>query len=201
MAARTTFAIMILTALINATPAQPSFTPEEAAVIDWAEGQFATMGLELPDVAVVPLDNLTVCAGRVGFYHPGRMLIEMCRVDREDVLHELAHAWADHNLGDSDRAAFAEFRGVETWNGQDVAWEQRATEHAAETLVWALLERDTTVPWVEAGVASRRLLTIPDSSPEALSAAYEVLTGRPLPEGHFSESVVVAGVAEYLPGR
>ena len=44
--------------------------------------------------------------------------------------------------------------------------------------MWALSDTDRTVRWVDDGNESRRLLSIPNSSPEELLAAYELMVGK-----------------------
>jgi hypothetical protein len=209
MAAR---AISILVLLMVAFPAAATssdtrdeqlvdLAPADAAAIEWARGRFAAAALELPDIDIVVFDDLLDCGGHVGMYHPSRNLLELCRLDKESVLHELAHAWADLSLDDARRQTFVEHRGVGDWNEGEDAWKLRATEHAAEIIVWALMDRDTTVKWVTDGVAEWRLLTIPDSSPERLAAGFELLTGRPVPEGRCMENPCDGATATYPPGR
>jgi hypothetical protein len=88
---------------------------------------------------------------------------------RRTALHELAHAWAHENLDGDARDRFAAFRHLDGWNAAHLAWEERASEHAAEIVVWALLEED--VPPVR----------LPDRDPAALDEAYHVLTGTAPP--------------------
>lgn len=206
MAARSTAAIVLLALVSFAGPSSSHrgvMDPAAAAAVDWARGRFVAAGLDFPEVDVVAHDDLFDCGGHVGLYHPGRRLLELCRADSESVLHELAHAWADFNLSDADRAAFTAYRGVAGWNDQSEEWRDRATEHVAEIMVWALMDRDTTVKWVEDGVAEWRLLTIPDSSPERLAAGFEMLTGRAAPTGRCIVARCTAPVAEadYPAGR
>ena len=180
MATRTlpVLAVIAVMAFSNTPPAPVELpSADDAAVIEWAEARFAGAGLTLPEIDVIVFDDLLDCGGHVGMYHPGRRLLELCRVDAESVLHELAHAWADFNLDEAARQSFVAHRGLAGWNEREDDWEMRATEHAAEIVVWALLETDTTVKWVEDGVVSYRLLTIPDSSPERLAAGFTALTG------------------------
>ncbi len=173
-------AVATISSPIDTTP--PALDPADAAVIEWAQARFAAAGMELPDVDIVVLDDLRDCGGHVGRYYPGRNVLELCRVDNASVLHELAHAWTDLNLDDAARRAFVEHRTVGGWNDRGDSWEIRATEQAAEIIVWALMDRATTVRWVEAGIAGRRLLSIPDSGPDRLVAGFELLTGLEVPE-------------------
>jgi hypothetical protein len=50
--------------------------------------------------------------------------------------------------------------------------EERGSEHATEILAWALAGQGTGTD----------LPSIPDNDPRQLAEAYELLTGRPLPD-------------------
>ena len=49
---------------------------------------------------------------------------------RHAVLHELAHAWADHALEDHARDAFMAARGASNWNDRTELWHDRGVEQA-----------------------------------------------------------------------
>ena len=58
------------------------------------------------------------------------------------VLHELAHAWDWANLSDERRGAFMADHRLDRWWGRDpVHWHSYAAEHAAEVIVWGLMDR------------------------------------------------------------
>lgn len=151
---------------------------EAEQLLDWGRGRYTEEGLQLPETTLVVHPSLRPCDGRVGAYHRQTNEVVLCRVDSETVLHELAHAWVAHNLDRSDRARFLDLRGLDRWNNQQDEWSTRGTEHAAEILVWALSDHDRTVRWVEGGVESRRLLSIDNSNPAALTDGFELMTGR-----------------------
>jgi hypothetical protein len=180
-------AVAILTALligwgpstVGEADGLTQHTPEQARLVAWAHDRFAGAGLEAPDVTFVFHETLLECEGRVGVYFGDSNTLHMCRLDLHTVLHELGHAWARHNLDEVDRDGFCSLRGLRAWNDHGDPWELRATEHAAEVMAWALMDRDTTVVWVtDDGARTRTLLTIPDSDPASLGAAYRALTGR-----------------------
>ncbi|MGI9607589.1 MAG: hypothetical protein ACR2P0_15785 [Acidimicrobiales bacterium] len=152
---------------------------EADSLFAWGRGQYAAEGLTLPEIQLVVLPSLSECNGRVGRYDERNNELRLCRIDDETMLHELAHAWIDHNMSDADRAAFVELRGVAEWNDRSLEWEERGAEQAAEILVWALSAHDRTVRWVIDGVESRRLLSIDNSSPTALRAGFELMVGAP----------------------
>ncbi len=111
----------------------------------------------------------------------------MCSMEKKIMLHELAHAWANLELSDDDRERFVRFRGLAGWNDQSHSWGERGTEHAAEVIAWGLMDVAPHVRWVEEGVESFRLLTIPDSDVDELSAGFELLTGSESPYRSASE--------------
>lgn len=101
------------------------------------------------------------------------------------MLHELAHAWANLNLTDAQREQFAKLRGLEVWNSSEHDWEERATEHAAEIIAWALMDQPPHVRYVAETAdggshAKYRLLTIVHSSVEEMCKAFVSLTDRQL---------------------
>lgn len=159
--------------------------PEEERLVAWALSRFDEAGLALPDLSFSfhpsPLD----CAGHKGRYHLPTQTVHMCSLDPWTMLHELAHAWADATLTDADRAAFVAHRGLRTWGEHHHPWAERATEHAAEIVAWALSEESALVPWVMEGPdgprSTLRLLRISDSEPEQLVEAYRLLTGSEPP--------------------
>ncbi len=151
-------------------------------MLAWALDRFRLAGLELPELDIIVHGSTADCGGHVGYYVTSTNQLHVCRLDKKSVLHELAHAWADHNLTDRDRRAFVQLRGLADWNDHGQDWNQRATEHAAETLTWALMDRETTVRWIDGdGTETRRLLRIEESSPDELAAAYRLLTGDDAP--------------------
>jgi hypothetical protein len=114
----------------------------------------------------------------------------MCSLEKKTMLHELAHAWVGIEFSANDRQRFMELRELSSWNDRDVPWEQRGTEHAAEILTWGLMDEPTLVRWVEDGIESFRLLSIPNSDVESLAVGFEVLTGLDSPHGHTDERPV-----------
>jgi hypothetical protein len=154
------------------------FTDEQRNLLDWARDRFGGAGLDFPAVEFVFHDSSRDCYQHVGLYFPAANSLHMCRLDKKTVLHELAHAWAHHSLSEEQRQQFVAFSDAASWNDNDVAWEYRATEYAAEAMTWALMDQDITVRWInEDGSMTRILLTIANSSPRDLAAAYRQLTG------------------------
>ena len=80
------------------------------------------------------------CRGLLGFFarsDAGDYEVHTCGVEFT-LLHELGHAWAEHNLDDQTRAEFLEFANADEWNHED--WLLSGSEHAANVLAWGLVE-------------------------------------------------------------
>jgi hypothetical protein len=147
---------------------------DEEAVVAWAYDRYAAAGLTLPAVEVVAHPTTDPCLGRAGAHTvvDGRSVIHLCRRLERPLaefllLHELGHAWDAAALPPARRAAFLAVRGLEEWRNDDPErWDERGAEHAAEILVWGLMDRPV------------RLIQIPRTSCAELLVAYLVLTGR-----------------------
>lgn len=115
------------------------FTPEERAVIERAVERLEKNGFTLPQTHVMPDRSPAHCVykGTARESWPVR-LIKLCDVEEHIVVHELAHVWTYNHLDWDDREAWARRRGLDTWNGKDVRWGDRAAEQAAEILTWYL---------------------------------------------------------------
>ena len=151
---------------------------EGIGLLEVGRGLYADEGLDLPEIRLVVQDSLQECNGRVGRYDERNNELWLCRIDLDTVLHELAHAWIDHNLGAPGRAEFVALRGLPEWNDRTQPWAERGSEQAAEIIMWAVSDRERTVRWVEDGIEARRLLSIDNSSPEDLFAGYELMVGK-----------------------
>lgn len=158
---------------------EPAPTAEEQQIIDWALRLFEEAGLQLPRLEIGFYDTKDACGGNKGTYRPQPIGVARVRVcdwhDRETLreawrrktlVHELAHAWAHHNLDDEHRQEFVEHRGLDHWNDRDEAWQTRGTEHAAEVITWGIIDRPMRV---DVRIEATRV--------EQLTEAYELLTG------------------------
>ena len=142
-------------------------------LIAWAEGRFASIGLELPSARVTVTPGLDGCGGNAGRYRPGEHPeVQICvesdttsPISRLIILHELGHLWAENELDDETRESFLEIRELTEWIDTDLAPHEWGAEHAAEVLSWGLMDE------------SVRIIRIYNASPEALSEAFVVLTG------------------------
>jgi hypothetical protein len=156
------------------------FAPAQVEIIDWALALYDQAGLALPPIDFVRHESTDRCWGRRGAqtFQDGRSTIHICTDDTRPAveflfLHEIAHAWDHSALTDDRREAFLELRGLETWRNDDPArWRERGAEHAAEVLVWALMDRPV------------RIVTIPDTGCADLLAGYVALTGQAPLHGH-----------------
>jgi hypothetical protein len=158
----------------------PSFASErDAAAYEWTQDLFSAAGFEQPAVTIEFFDNENACGGvrgRTWFDETDTATIAICAThDNPEVestwrqrtlLHELAHAWIDQNVAAENIEAFTELRGLETWSSREVAWELRATEHAAEIFMWGIQDGEYNVDF-----------RIDGTSCSELAAGYELLTG------------------------
>jgi hypothetical protein len=156
-------------------------SPEDVEAVRWATLRFDRAGLELPSVEVSFHADRSSCRDNPGagtLVEHGAYLVDVCVAGDDPevllpwtLLHELAHAWG-HELTEERREGFLAVRGLSSWNDRALPWAERGTEHAAEIVMWALLDRP---------VALSRL---PNDDCGSLEAAYEILTRLDLPEGH-----------------
>ncbi len=149
-------------------------TDEQRSMVDWAAGRFEAAGLELPSMEIRFHPDRDDCFGRIGYYHLDIVHLCLMRATTDSsrtVLHEMAHGWLETNVTGVERDLFLLHRGLRNWNDHEAEWEQRGTEQGAEIIEWALGEQgDGTL-----------LPSIPGNDPGQVAAAYEMLTGRPMP--------------------
>ena len=148
---------------------------EFADMVNWAVDLFDEAGLGLPPMRFVYHgDEPTSCSGWRGAHRhvDGRSTIDICTSDAGNVtaalvLHEIAHAWAAHDLSDERRAEFQSLRGWTYWsNHQEADWHENGSEQAAEMILWGLIDRPIGI------------ITINDHSCDDLDAGYRALTGQ-----------------------
>lgn len=162
-------------------PRSDLLAPEQLALVAQAKGRFDAQGLVLPEVVFIFHDDLLPCDGHKGRYHPSTRTLEMCSMDPITMLHELAHAWANEGLSEGARHDFLRSRGLDSWNDHDVPWDERGTEHVAETIAWGLAVHPHHVKWVETlpdGTrrTTHRILTL-GTDVDTLLQDFEALTG------------------------
>jgi hypothetical protein len=146
---------------------------EHQRLVRWAFGRYEHAGLEVPPTDVHFHPDTTGCYGHIGSQLGRRVdvcVVIVSEIARDALLHEMGHAWVDENVSATVRERFMRLRGLTAWNDESVIWDERGSEHAAETLAWALGHR-----YMAPG--------IPDHDPHRLTAAFQLLTGGlPLPQ-------------------
>jgi hypothetical protein len=122
------------------------FDPEVEAVIRDSIELFDEAGLDLPAIRFVSCDDPDDCRGRDGMviHRSDGPELRLCEDEVTPVLewvviHELAHCWEKHEVTDEARQAFLDLRGLGGW--REGAWHERGAEHAAEIMVWGLIDR------------------------------------------------------------
>lgn len=141
---------------------------DQRAELDRAVARFTANGLDLPDLEVHFFADEEGCGGHLGLFQqsPKPRRVYVCSGLPFVTTHELAHAWASHNLDELDRARFLEHRDLAVWDGASTPWMERGTEDAAFVIQQNLMAESA-----------------PRSSPvwAARIEAYAVLTGRASP--------------------
>ena len=144
--------------------------------VAWGISRFQAAGLRLPSpISVEVHDGTAACHGHSGRFQPGDTpVVHLCaaaepgsRVARLITLHELAHAWAETQLGPAERDAFLTQRHLDVWIDGDVAPHRWGAEHAAEVVSWGLMDEPV------------RVIRVDDAEPARLLDAFEALAHRP----------------------
>ena len=129
-------------------------TARQAEHAQWALARFEAAGLELPSLTIVFHDDYQSCGMREGVLRIAGedVTIHECQNDpsrsRRSLLHELAHAW-DHVGGSIDtdtRTDFLRLRGLQSWDDDDIPWNQRGEEQTAEIIAWGLIHQPAPIP-------------------------------------------------------
>lgn len=149
--------------------------PDLREVVGWALDLFERADLDLPPIEIEHHGGGTEhCDGHTGIHRRGgvRNVIELCTegpgaATEAVVLHELAHAYVDHDVDRQRRDAFQALRGFDHWRDYDaVPWYENGTEQAAEIITWGLFDRP------------RAAIRIRQNSCDDLELGYRTLTGR-----------------------
>lgn len=151
--------------------------PASESLAEWALSTFAEAGLHVTIREIHLHDDESACGGRAGTFAPAALRIDVCRVREKVILHELAHAWAHEHLSLVQRARYVSLGGFDSWNDPQTGWADRASEDAADTIAWGLMERPIHMP----------------STPGPLTEIndrYRLLTGTDAPRVVFSDPVV-----------
>jgi hypothetical protein len=164
-------------------------TPELERFVADALGRFEEAGLEGPDLGRITFApalacdrraglttrtgtsfDVVVCTDAIASCVPSHEACERFSPTAErGLLHELAHAWIEGRVDESQRSLVLAAAGLTEWTGADQPWHRRGSEFAAETLTWGLLAHPSDPV---------RLGSPPC---ETLTTVYETLTGRPSP--------------------
>lgn len=118
--------------------------------------RFVDAGLHLPEpIQVVFADGRESCDSHPAVYTYQKQTISFCRAPNQDwgnlsklIVHELAHAWDDHNMTDATRRAYMthlEFPDTATWLDPALPHDDRPGEMFARTLsgmVQGLIDRE-----------------------------------------------------------
>ena len=139
----------------------------QAREVTDAVDHFRAAGLELPPLQIAFHEDASGCQGRPGYYQEGT--VDVCtgatvnRYSETLLIHEMAHAWSERALNNSERRRFMDLVDVPTWSSWDMPWRDRGWEYAAEIIRWGIY-----------GVTTPR---VPYRSIGELENAYEFLTG------------------------
>jgi hypothetical protein len=145
---------------------------EDAALAEWALNRFEMAGLGLPPLTIAFHDDKEPCRGHFGYFRASKTAqIDICGFNwdrflvtpKRTILHELGHAYA-HKVDEESRRSFVGFMGLEVWDDDRVPWEEQGSEHAAETIAWALMDEEIV------------LTSIGDPDSQTLAVAFELLT-------------------------
>jgi hypothetical protein len=154
-------------------------------VVEWGVQRYRLAGLSIPSVASITFPPHELCARNSGWAiddgEEQRIVLcifenEMCEDEgcetlsalaRATLVHEMAHVWTIGNLDASTRERFLDLRQVEVWQGPGLLWAEQGSEHAAEIIMWGVMEE--TLDLFRLGIPSCA----------DLEEAYQLLTGRP----------------------
>ncbi len=132
-----------------AATTRTNLTEAQEQLVDNGIELLEAAGLRLPGIDIVGYGGVDGCFGRRGaaINHGLHTEVRLCLdgdgpADDWTVIHELAHAWEHHSITDETREAFLEVRGLDAW--RDGEWHERGAEHAAEILVWGVIDREVT---------------------------------------------------------
>ena len=139
-------------------------TAEQRQVLDDALVLFDEAGMDLPPLVVEFAATTDACDGHAGLFRrettENPATITMCHRLPLYLVHELAHAWDHHSLGENARDLALARWGLENWADHDDEWDERGIERAAQTIAYALtLSSPTTNPDILRYVCDYSLLT------------------------------------------
>lgn len=150
-----------------------SLTEDQVEVLVWALELFEQADMQLPTF-LVSHEPEDACNGAAAVVSSTALVphIRMCTSHTGTtlewvMLHELGHIWAELHVDQEGRALFLAVRSLAAWRSD--VWAESGSEHAAEVIVWALMDRQV------------RPIHLRNMSCIELLVAYRALTGgRPL---------------------
>jgi hypothetical protein len=145
--------------------------PTQRDMVTWAANRYRAAGLEgMPPLELHFHTGREDCGGELGLYRLGR--VDLCTADSSEpyakkfLLHEMAHAWTESNVGAAVRQGFMEQQGISSWNDHSVPWKERGFEQTAEVITWGVGEGEVAP-------------LLPDRvDTDTLVRLYDLLTGR-----------------------
>ena len=160
---------------VGESPAQPhTFTglsPAQTSQIEDSLELFEQANLDLPGIDFIAYDDRTQCNAKDGLTlrHDHRSEIRICSKktgpwEKRIAIHEIAHAWDHHTLGDAEREAFLSIRRAKGW--REGEWVERGEEQAAEIITWGISDEPIGALWID------------EKSCAELLAGYLALTGE-----------------------
>lgn len=116
--------------------------PGEVELVLDAIDRFSELQLGLPELDIDISTDPDGCKGHSGLFSGGEepWHVELCEVETWVVLHELGHAWTMANLDELVKEELTETWGLASWNDPETQWRERASERAADSMAWGLLE-------------------------------------------------------------
>ena len=160
----TTLAMAALQPTFGEILIEETADPTDETLVEWAMDRYTEAGLSLPTIRLSFHADSAPCEGALGGHRiEGEVSrVYICVVEfgatrqlkvKRTLLHEFAHAWDNHYLDDETRSAFMDLAGLDGWSF-DTPYDERGSEHAAETITWGLLDRPLlfgelgeTTPW------------------------------------------------------
>lgn len=149
---------------------------DQLQLVTWTAERFSAAGLPLPPITHVTFLTAEECvAGATthAYVNGSTAHVDICAPEstlgnvhfplptRRTTLHEFAHVWIARWVDDEAQDQLMTLLGLESWT--EVRWEQNGSRHAAEILMWGLID-DDVIP------------RLPDTSTEDLDAAFRLLT-------------------------
>ena len=105
--------------------------------------RFSAAGLELPPLTIFIHHGNAECKEARGLY--GRdgdaQRVDICTDDERIIIHELAHAWEQHQVDDEHRNSLLEAWDLEFWQNLDIPHHKRGIEIAANVMAIGLMFR------------------------------------------------------------